>query len=208
MEKRKSEILKRIQILVEIGHSIKTQRYVKKPPSFSQAVRSMQGMKHTSSDAFEVMPHVENGPFEEWRTNALSLIESVTQPESLYMRNFEEKVKTADVNDVDRGLGILRALKNDIEQGYLTKFQTLVVAEVFEDFLEMATYLLEHEHKDLAAFLIGAVLEDCLRKMCRNNNIEVKNGDDISSLNQKLGNKSIYTRTIQKQEGYLRSILT
>ena len=45
----------------------------------------------------------------------------------------------------------------------------------------------------------SAVLEDGLRQMCRDNTIEVKNGDDISSLNQKLGSNSIYTRTMQKQ---------
>jgi hypothetical protein len=187
------ELIKRIQALIEKGESIKTQRY------FEEPILSFNPKIHSSPVTGRHEPYVEPASFGEWKTSALSLIEALTDSESVYKRNFEQEVIGEDVNCVDRGIGILRALKTDIEQGYLTKYRILVVAEVFDDFLEMAEYLLETDYKDPAASLLCAVLEDGLRQMCRNNNIEVKKSDDISCLNQKLGSKGIYTTIIQKQ---------
>jgi hypothetical protein len=195
----KEEILNRIQRLVEEGESIKTTRYLEKRNPFPYPRKSNRSISYSPTVTDEVVPYVEPGAFEEWRTKALSLIEGITDPESVYQRNFQENVNGPHVTDVDKGIGILKALKNDIEQGYLTKYRILVVAEVFDDFLEMAEYLLETDYKDPAASLLGAVLEDGLRQMCRNNNIEAKKKDDISCLNQKLGSKGIYTTIIQKQ---------
>jgi len=192
------ELIKRIQVLIEKCENIKTQRYVERPrPSFPR-IPSRSGLQ-SNTPRGNFVPYVEPGAFEEWRTNALSLIEALTDPESVYKRNFEKEVTGEDVSCVDRGIGILRALKNDIEQGYLTKYRVLVVAEVFDDFLEIAEYLLGSGYKDPAASLIGAVLEDGLRQLCKKNNIAVKKNDDISCLNQKLGSKEVYTQIIQKQ---------
>lgn len=180
MNHTNEKILKRIQDLIEKGESVKTQQDVE-----------------TLRD--EHIYHVKHAPFEEWRTNALSFIESITEADSVYKRNFEGKVKTPEMDEVDSGIGILGALKNDLEQGHLTRFRTLVVAEVFSDFLEMAEYLLESDYKDPAASLTGAVLEDGLRKMCGKRNIPVKKVDDISSLNHKLADKKAFGRNAQKQ---------
>ena len=51
--------------------------------------------------------------------------------------------------------GALRALRRDYDAGYLSKFQSLVRAEVFADFLEMAEHLLEQGYKDPCAVLVG-----------------------------------------------------
>ena len=75
----------------------------------------------------------------------------------------------------------------------------LVSASVFSDFLEMAEHLLDSGYKDPAASLIGAVLEDSLRRMCGNNALPVKSDDNISSLNQKLAQKQVYNPLQQKQ---------
>jgi HEPN domain-containing protein len=142
---------------------------------------------------------VNPGLFQEWKTGAISFMETITENDSVYRKNFLENTRGNMVLNVEEGIGILKALKEDIEHGYLTKHRTLVAVEVFDDFLEMAEYLLESGYKDPAASLIGAVLENGLREMCRNSKIEVKKGDDISSLNQKLGSKGIYTKIMQKQ---------
>ena len=96
-------------------------------------------------------------------------------------------------------MAILRAAEEDIEGGYLQKVETLVSAEVFSDFLEMAKHLLDNGYKDPAASLIGAVLEDGLRRICSNNNITVKSDDNISSLNQKLAQNHVYNPLQQRQ---------
>jgi hypothetical protein len=194
MNHTNEKILQRIQDLIQKGESIKTQRWVQRPPSSFPNFKS-----HSSTPRGEYRPYVESAAFEEWRTNALSLIESLCESGSVYRTNFEAKVETSHTSDVDKGIGILRALKNDIDRGYLTRYRTLVAAEVFDDFLEIAEYLLEGGYKDPAASLIGAVLEDGLRQMCRKNNIEVKKSDDISCLNKKLADKQIYNRITQKK---------
>jgi hypothetical protein len=190
-------ILKRIQSLIEEGESIKTTRNLAKRNPFPHPRKSNRGISYSST--VTVVPYVEPGAFEEWRTKALSLIEGITDPESVYQRNFQEEVNEPHVTDVDKGIGILRALKNDIEQGYLTKYRFKVVAEVFGDFLEMSGYLLENDYQDAAASLVGAVLEDGLRQLCRKNNIKVNRSDGIDSLNKKLARKGTYTTTVKNR---------
>ncbi len=195
MNETSEKTLKRIEDLIRKGEAIKTQRWVEKPPP-----RFPNPKLHSTAPRGEYRPYIEPSAFEEWRTNALSLIESLSETDSVYRTNFEAKVKAPHTSDVDKGIGILRALKNDIEQGYLTKYRFKVAAEVFDDLLGMAEHLLELEnaYKDLTAFLVGVVLEDGLRQLCGKNNIQVKKGDDISCLNQKLAGKEIYNKITQK----------
>jgi hypothetical protein len=60
---------------------------------------------------------------------------------------------------------ILRSIRVDVEEGYLTGKRTLISAEVFTDFLEMAEHLDHNGYKSTTAYLTGAVLEDGLRKL-------------------------------------------
>jgi len=139
------------------------------------------------------------GLFSQWRTSSLSLLKTLP-PDYIYSREFETSCEDEYFEDVTQGLGILRAAKEDIEGGYLQKMETLVSAEVFSDFLDMAEHLLDNGYKDPAASLIGAVLEDSLRRVCSNNDVTVKIDDNISSLNQKLADqKSIYNRLRQRE---------
>ena len=93
----------------------------------------------------------------------------------------------------------MKAAKEDIEGGYLKKLEDLVAADIFTDFLEMTEYLLEQGYKDPAASLIGAVLEDGLRKIAKNSGITLKSKENISSLNHKIAGAQIYKRLAQKQ---------
>lgn len=61
--------------------------------------------------------------------------------------------------------GILKAVESDLESGMLSNFKSLAQAEVFADFLDMAEHLLNEGYKDASAVLLGAVLEDSLRKI-------------------------------------------
>lgn len=85
----------------------------------------------------------------------------------------------------------------DLVGGYLFNVRTLVAAEVFSDFLEMAQHLLDNGYKDPAASLTGAVLEDGLRRVCTKHTISTTG--DLSSQNTKLGDASVYNRLMQKR---------
>lgn len=98
---------------------------------------------------------------------------------------FQEECKQSYYYEAVQGQAILKAAKEDAEGGYLVGLENLVAADIFTDFLEMSEHLIEQGYKDPAASLVGAVLEDGLRKLAKNNNITLKSNEDISSLNQK-----------------------
>lgn len=133
--------------------------------------------------------------FNKWRINSLSFIKSISiSKESHYLKIFEAQTNEEYHDNVRAGIGILEGIKNDIESGYLKKVESLVVADVFSDFLDMAEHLIANKYKDPAASLTGAVLEDGLRKIALNAGIKVTSKDDIPSLNQKISESQIYNK--------------
>lgn len=60
----------------------------------------------------------------------------------------------------------MRAVKADVEAGWLSSVAEVLHADTFADFLEQSTELLEKGYKDPAAVLAGAVLEAHLRTPC------------------------------------------
>ncbi|MCD6257493.1 hypothetical protein J7J45_05465 [Candidatus Aerophobetes bacterium] len=98
---------------------------------------------------------LDPGKFAEWQTQALNFLINLLGEKHTYVQSFKDKVKSESESDVKGGQGILRAVKEDVLEGYLTNIRTLVSAEVFSDFLEMAEHLLENSYKDPAASLCG-----------------------------------------------------
>jgi hypothetical protein len=102
----------------------------------------------------------------------LSAIHRLAPSGSIYAKNLKgyETRLTAGVIEMSRALqparGMLEALRNDYESGYMQSVVELVHADLFTDFLEMAEYLLEQNYKDPAAVVTGSVLEAHLRKLC------------------------------------------
>lgn len=144
-------------------------------------------------------PTLDHGAFTEWRTQTLSLLTNLLGAEHVYVTNFEREVREGYTDSTKAGIGILKAVGEDLEDGSLTDIRTLVSAEVFTDFLNIAGHLLERGYKDPAASLCGAVLEEGLRRMATNRGIKVRERDDLSALNQKLATKGIYTTLVQKR---------
>lgn len=137
--------------------------------------------------------------FAEWRTQVLSFLTNLLGPGHVYVQSFETSVKGRRQSEVKTGQGILRAVREDVEGGYLTDVRTLVSAEVFTDFLDMAQHLHENGYKDPAASLIGAVLEDGLRRVAETHGLQVKSRDDIGALNQRIADAQVYNRLTQKK---------
>jgi len=149
---------------------------------------------------------VDDAIFFEWKAGALSFLTSVFGQDSTHIEQFSTLCSWAQYRDALIGQAILRAAMEDLEGGYLISLEELVSADVFSDFLEMAQYLLEQGYKDPAASLIGAVLENGLRRIARNNDVKVRSGDDLSTLNQKLADKHVYNRLTQKNVEFLGAV--
>lgn len=99
-------------------------------------------------------------------------------------------------------VGILKAVQHDIKSGMLSDMRLLINAEVFSDFLSMCEHLLSEGYKDPAAVILGAVLEDSLRKLSEKNGITTTQASGkplmIDSLNIALAKKGIYNSLVQK----------
>ena len=141
---------------------------------------------------------VNKGLFWQWHTSSLAFLNTLPS-EYIYRHEFEGHCKYSEYDNAIEGIAILQAAEEDIEGGYLQKVETLVSAEVFNDFLEMAKHLLDNGYKDPTASLTGAVLEDGLRRICSNSDITVKSDDNINALNKKLADNEVYNRLQQKQ---------
>lgn len=137
------------------------------------------------------------GHFFGWRTQAISALHAIVGENDIYTTEF--KALATYSNGPQSGIEILRRLHSDIENGYLRKTANIISAEVFADFLEMGEHLLAEGYKDPAASLAGAVLEDGLRHIARNNEIAVTDGDNLTSLRDKCVGKKIFNNLGRQQ---------
>jgi hypothetical protein len=174
------EILDRLDQLIEKGNKVLL-THTPNPPN-------VIGYPTLSSEALS-----------EWQTQALSYLINVLGENHIYVQRFKSLGRQPYKNTAHSGQGILRAVREDIEGGYLKKVEALVSAEVFTNFLEMAEHLLQQGYKDPAASLIGAVLEDGLRRICAKNSLPIRSIESISSLNKNLADAQVYNRLTQKK---------
>jgi hypothetical protein len=135
-----------------------------------QKGQSVAGTRYSNAASFGPA-HVQTDAFAEWRSQADHMLTGLLGPDSTYVQRFRTDVTRAGPNEVNHGLGVLRAVKQDAENGDLVDLRTLVAGEVFADFLEMAKHLLEAGYPAAAASVAGAVLEDGLRRIAATNGI-------------------------------------
>lgn len=143
--------------------------------------------------------------FNELRSSSLSFIKNLYGSEHPYYDEFNKRVLYSEPDYVEHGLGVLIAIQNEIDGGWLVKIKGLVTAEIFSDFLEMSEYFLQEGYKDPAAVMIGSVLEGHLRQLSGNCGIAVeliKDGKSIPKkadmLNSELVSVGIYSKLDQK----------
>lgn len=145
------------------------------------------------------------------RSGGLSLIEKMYSQSSAFYKDFD--LYTSDVYVKSRHVmvaltssaGTLRAIQEEVEGGWFTTIKSIIAAEIFTDFLDMASYLLSEGYKDPAAVMIGGVLEEHLRQLCGKHAIDstiLKDGKDIPKtadrMNADLGNAEVYSKLYQK----------
>ena len=153
----------------------------------------------------DYMEWVDSGAIKGFRSASLSFIERVYGPEHTHYREFSSNTDGYHPEDAGRGIAILQAIRSEIEGGWLATLKSLVAAELFADFIEMAEHLLETGYKDPAAVMAGSVLEEHLRQLCQNNSIDVEEDKDgkkvprkADRLNSELAKSNVYSKLDQK----------
>lgn len=133
-----------------------------------------------------------------------STVRQFSPPGSQYEKNLNDMLdKSFATNSyyLPHLVGMLAALKQAYEKGYLHTVEELIHADLFSDFFEMSEYLLSEGYKDPAAVISGSVLEEHLRKLCIRNSITVETTGKpkkADTLNSELAAKTVYSKLDQK----------
>jgi hypothetical protein len=115
-----------------------------------------------SSDDLYVKP----GDWMRWATSAQSLIRAAIGENSPHYQNFVAAIEKCSGWDYEvlTLRGIFLSAKDDFDGGYIFNVDLTVSGEVFGDFVALARQSLAEGHKDVAAVLACAALEDCLKR--------------------------------------------
>jgi len=143
----------------------------------------------------------------ELTTRCLAAIGRIAAADSPYGREAESVLATNWYAGLKLSclVGVVRALRADLEAGYLQTIEEMIHGETFADFLEMAGYLLEEGYKDAAAVIAGSTLEAHLRALCQKAGLPVERSSPkgvrpkkADSLNADLAGAGAYSKLDQK----------
>jgi len=102
-------------------------------------------------------------------------------------------------------IGVVGALRADVEAGYVKSAGELLRGDLFADFLEMAQHLLDEGYKDAAAVIAGSSLEAHLRQLCAKAGIDTETQGSTGSrpkkaetMNADLTKAGVYSKLEQK----------
>ena len=128
-----------------------------------------------------------------WTTSVASLIKAVFGDESPHVTSFENALKRcSDLNytncsesNIKALQGIFLSAKEAFEGGYIFRdITTSISGEVLGDFILLAKEALKDGHKDVAAVLACAALEDVLKRHAQANglNVDSKSMSDVINM--------------------------
>lgn len=137
---------------------------------------------------------VSTGEYASWRAQSEAALTDAFGKDSPYTRNFVAYSRSTRAENLEAQIGILSGALEAIDHGELQTFASLVIADVFENLIEMADHLHSSKYSVPAASLAGAVLEDALRRLCDANSVTYKKGDGIDALNKKLASSGVYDK--------------
>ena len=179
------EMLRRADQLIEMGKAVMSTAY--------------------STGGQYNIDYVKDAAMAGFRSAVLSFVERIYGSAHPHYEQFENKAKGHYRSNAEMAIAILEAIRDEIAGGWLVGIKSLVSAELFADFLEMAEHLLETGYKDPAAVMGGSVLEEHLRQLCHKAGIDVEEDRDGKSvprkadrLNAELTKVDIYTKLDQK----------
>lgn len=137
----------------------------------------------------------------QWATSVQNLLARVFGPTSEHYKNFTAQVgsRLMTFSRTYRAQGILKAAKDDYDNGHLFELRRLVEAEVFDDFLEQAEHLLGSGYYQPAAVVAGCVLEDGLRKLCDAHGINLLERPKLDAMNAALAKAGVFSKLVQKR---------
>jgi hypothetical protein len=181
-------VLRRIDELIELGHRVASTRE-SSPPGVFAADR------------------IDTRLATEWFVSCLNLIGRVFGEKSIHYKRIDAKFDRHPVwYDFNQAFGVLFAAKEDYQKDALFDVKKMIAADVFEEFLEQADYLLGSSYYGPAAVIAGSVLEDGLRKLCGRAGIALPANPKLDLMNVELVKAGTYDKLTQKQVAALADL--
>lgn len=171
---------------------------------FEKLIKEAESILQSSGwDGRNYYRHPSDIDYHRWKTEAQNLLKRVCGEDSehlIQIKRFSED-STLNTNSYyfKDCVGILQAAYNDFQEDFLFDVKTKVRAELLDDFLSQAEYLLSEGYYHAAASLVGAVLEDTLRKLCDIRSIAYQDKTKINILNTELAKAGVYDKLVQKE---------
>jgi hypothetical protein len=141
-------------------------------------------------------------------TRSRAAIEQIVGNNNAYHKQFIEILERERIFDGDKLkmiLGVVKSLLHNIKNGYLQSLKDLIHSELFSDYLEMSTHLLEEGYKDAAAVIAGSTLENHIRELCNKNGISTSistakgiQNKKADQMNSDLAGANTYNKLDQK----------
>jgi hypothetical protein len=132
-----------------------------------------QSLQISTNEGRSLINNVATG--HEWATSALSLIGATFSRDSIHFQNFQkiyiESERRGDKFEAMKG--VFNSAKKDFEKELNFNFQRSISGEILGDFVAMARASLGEGHKDVAAVLASAALEDALKRFAVLNNLNI-----------------------------------
>lgn len=198
--KIEQKIINRLQELIDFVSKIEATR-VQDGDKIVSELNWNAGMrinKHIAAYNF-----VDSELANQWGVSCLQVIKTISGKESDYYIKFNALFSrffsTTNYPAIKTALGIIKAIKFDYENGHLFDTRAEIEAEVFDDFLEQAEYLLKQGYFTASAVITGSVLEDGLRKLCAKNGITLSAKPKLDTMNADLAKAGVYNLLKQKQ---------
>lgn len=149
--------------------------------------------------------YANDSKFKSFRASGLTFLLDLFGNSHPYYNGFKGALIYSYTSYVESAIEIINTVKTEIENGWLASVRSLVSAEIFSDFLEMAEHLLSEDYKDPAAVMIGSVLEEQLRQLALANGIAIsifkgerETPKKADLINSDLASAAIYNKLDQK----------
>jgi len=136
----------------------------------------------------------------QWMVSSKNYLLQIIGEKSVHFTEFSALfTKGVTYSPVKQGIGILSAAKEDYQGGYLAGIRKLVNAEIMGSLLDQAQELLDAGYLGSAAVLAGCILEDHIKKICVEKEIELPDNPKLDYMNSQLAKIEYYNKLTQKQ---------
>ena len=177
---------------------MKADLFIQQLDALISAFRAMQ--EETRHDDLWDLPALER---QSLVSRVVAAIHRISGSASIYSLEVLRVIENSPIlhHHTPKVIGVAKSLRDDLEAGYLQSLAEIVYSEVFADFIDMATHLVDKGYKDAAAVIIGSTLESHLKKLAVKNGVPVDNeGKPVKAerLNQEMVKANVYTVLDQK----------